>query len=74
MALQAVVSCTGSPVRCSIQAATFGAVHSPPSGAEERKAASSSAATASTRGRGPGLVFTPLVGHGLGAALVVALG
>jgi transposase len=52
IARQAVVSCTGSPVRSSIQAATFGAVHSPLSGAAERKTASSSAAMPATRGGG----------------------
>jgi hypothetical protein len=56
IARQAVVWWTERPVRSSIQAATFGAVHSPPSGGSARRAAASStAAAASTLAGGPGL-------------------
>jgi len=50
------LSWTAWPVRSSIQRATFGAVHSPPSGAASRSAASSSVAACSfRRDGGPGL-------------------
>jgi len=62
MARQAVVSWTLCPVRSAIQRATFGAVHSPPSGAAARSTASSSlAACAFKLGLGPGLIAPRLV-------------